>query len=381
MIRISDKSLCCGCTACVAACPAQCIVMRRDREGFDYPVANPDLCVGCGKCEKVCPMLNPPRGREPSEVFAARSEQYLGGSSSGGIFPAVAAEVISAGGAVFGAVVNPDMSVGHAEAEDMQSVEKMRGSKYVQSDLYASFEDVKCRLDEGREVLFTGTPCQVAGLDNYLGRTYPGLLTMDVACHGVPGPGLWEKYVKALEARHGRRMEWVRFKDKSAGWRHYAFSTSLGSCEYTDDPYMALFIQDMSLRPSCYSCPFRNGGSGSDLMLSDLWSVDVAAPEMNDDAGSSGIYVYTEKGVSVMKRIAQDVQMRRVDPETARLDNGGFADPAFVPERREEFFKGIHSADDLVSYMKKYVVRKPLHKRIYRAVRRFLSTCKRRIFR
>ena len=379
MIKITDKSLCCGCTACMSACPAQCIVMRRDREGFDYPFVNsPDLCIGCGKCEKVCPVLNPAEAAEPLEALAVRSEQYLSGSSSGGVFPALAEQVIADGGVVIGAVLNDDMTVGHAEAYDMAGVEKMRGSKYVQSDLYASYEDVRYWLSEGRKVMFSGTPCQVAGLHKYLGKPYDDLVTVDVLCHGVPSPGLWEKYVKALEKKHGVRMEYVRFKDKTAGWRHYAFTTSLGSCPYMDDPYMALFVQDMSLRPSCYKCAARGGRSGSDLTLSDLWSVQRCAPELSDDRGVSGVYVNSEKGRALMGRL-DGIESRQVDMELSRTDNGGFHDPVAVPEKREEFFQGIHSAEDLIKYMKSYVVRKPIWTRAYRAVRAFLSACKKKI--
>ena len=379
MIKITDKSLCCGCTACMSACPAQCIVMRRDREGFDYPFVNsPDLCIGCGKCEKVCPVLNPAEAAEPLEARAVRSEQYLSGSSSGGVVPALAEQVIADGGVVIGAVLNDDMTVGHAEAYDMAGVEKMRGSKYVQSDLYASYEDVRYWLSEGRKVMFSGTPCQVAGLHKYLGKPYDDLVTVDVLCHGVPSPGLWEKYVKALEKKRGARMEYVRFKDKTAGWRHYAFTTSLGSCPYMDDPYMALFVQDMSLRPSCYKCAARGGRSGSDLTLSDLWSVQRCAPELSDDRGVSGVYVNSEKGRALMGRL-DGIESRQVDMELSRTDNGGFHDPVAVPEKREEFFQGIHSAEDLIKYMKSYVVRKPIWTRAYRAVRAFLSACKKKI--
>ena len=379
MIKITDKTLCCGCTACVTACPAQCIIMRRDREGFDYPFVNsPDLCIGCGKCEKVCPVLNPAEAAEPLEARAVRSEQYVTDSSSGGVFPALAEQIIADGGVVIGAVLNDDMTVGHAEAYDMPGVEKMRGSKYVQSDLYASYEDVRYWLSEGRKVMFSGTPCQVAGLHKYLGKPYDDLVTVDVLCHGVPSPGLWEKYVKALEKKHGARMENVRFKDKTASWRHYAFTTSLGSCPYMDDPYMALFVQDMSLRPSCYKCAARGGRSGSDLTLSDLWSVQHCAPEMSDDRGVSGVYVNSEKGRALMGRL-NGIESRQVDVELSRMDNGGFHDPVAVPEKREEFFQGMHSAEDLIKYMKSYVVRKPLWKRAYRAVRAFLSACKKKI--
>lgn len=383
MITISDKSLCCGCTACMNACPVQCIVMRRDREGFDYPVANPDRCIGCGKCEKVCPVLNPGEPAQPLEALAARHEGYVSESSSGGVFPALASKVVDAGGVVYGAVLNEDMTVGHADAEDMEAVTRMRGSKYVQSDLYGTFEEVRYYLGEGRKVMFTGTPCQIAGLNSFLGKEDENLLTVDCACHGVPSPGLWEKYVKAIETRHGGKLTSLRFRDKSRSWMHYDFVYAAGADEvrmpYIKNPYMALFIQDMSLRPSCYNCPARGGRSGSDLTLADLWSVADAAPEMNDDKGVSLVLVNSEKG---RKAIAEaDIQIKAVDPEAARKNNGGFSESIRIPERREEFFKGHHSAEDLIKYMKGFITRKPLYKMIYGGVRSGLSKLKRRICR
>ncbi len=381
MIRISDKSLCTGCTACMSICPSQCIVMRRDREGFDYPVANPDRCIGCGKCERVCPVLNPRETSVPLETFAARNERFIDGSSSGGVFPSVAEKTVEEGGVVYGSVVNEDMTIGHTDASDMDGVGRMRGSKYVQSDLYGTFDEVRCHLEEGRKVIYTGTPCQIAGLKSYLGHEHEGLLTIDCACHGVPSPGLWEKYVKALEKAHGAKMKDVRFRDKSRSWMRYDFvcmyeDGTVGRGRYVDNPYMVLFGQDMILRPSCYRCPARQGRSGSDLTLADLWSVAGTMPEMNDDRGVSLVLVNTEKGRGALSEAGLD--MKPVEMSEALKNNGGFAGSISVPQKRAEFFKGHHSAGDLVKYMKKYVVRRPL-RRMLKDLRFALSNLKRRM--
>lgn len=380
MIKITDKSLCCGCTACVTACPAQCIVLRRDREGFDYPVANPDRCIGCGKCEKICPVLNPRETVKPLETLAVRNEAFLDGSSSGGVFPSLAEKVLDDGGVVYGSVVNDDMTVGHLDAEDMSGVDRMRGSKYVQSDLYSVFEEIGDHLSDGRKVLFSGTPCQVAGLKSYLGDRSEGLCTVDCACHGVPSPGLWEKYVKALEKAEGNKIKHVMFRDKSRSWMHYDFVYDAGNGEvrrpYMKDPYMALFVQNMTLRPSCYSCPVRNGKSGSDLTLADMWSVGTAFPELNDDRGVSLVLLNSENGRKMLAETG--LEARSVDPLQALRNNGGFAESVEKPERREEFFKGHHSAPDLIRYMKGFVMRKPLHVIVYRSLRSALSNIKRR---
>ena len=379
MIRIDDKAQCCGCTACMNICPVQCIVMRRDREGFDYPVANPDLCISCGKCEDVCPMTHTADSSAPLLTLAARAPQFIEKSSSGGIFPVLASEVTGQGGTVYGAVLNPDLTVSHTDASDMQGVERMRGSKYVQSELYASFEDVKYELSEGRKVMFTGTPCQIAGLKSYIGKDEPGLLLVDCACHGVPGPGLWEKYVKALSEKYGMQINDIRFRAKGRSWRKYDFVISDAEksvvTPHSKDPYMLLFLQDMTLRPSCYQCPFRKGRSGSDLTLADLWNVSEAAPEMDDDRGVSLILVNSEKG----RETIAGLSAKEIDPLLALGRNGAFAQTLQIPQRRNEFFQGLHSAKDLIGYMKGFVVRTPLHKKIYRSLHTVLSKIKRRI--
>jgi hypothetical protein len=257
----------------------------------------------------------------------------------------------------------------------------MRGSKYVQSDMYSSFEDAMTCLEEGRKVFFTGTPCQIAGLKAYLGKEYDLLLTADIACHGVPSPGLWQKYAEALVCRCGSAITQVSFRDKISGWRKYSFSyVSRGkkfSVPYTRDPYMALFIQDLTLRPSCYDCPARGGRSGSDLTLADLWNVADTVPQMDDDKGVSLILANTDKGVKAL----EDMEVVKVDADIARRMNSGFAVSLKCPEKRDEFFAGIHSTKDIISYMKGFVVRKHSVKMLYQSFHTFMSKIKRRIVR
>lgn len=385
MINITDKSKCCGCTACVNACPVQCIVMRRDRdEGFDYPVANPDICIGCGKCESVCPVLAPAEPSTPLAAYAVRFEEFVDGSSSGGVFPALAKAVIDEGGVVFGTVMEPDLTVGHTEAETMDEVQRMRGSKYVQSDLYSVFFDVKEYIKSGRKVLFTGTPCQVAGLHKYLGGKSDRLVTVDIACHGVPGPGLWEMYVKALGKRAGSEITAADFRDKSKGWRRYGFKTvstsgTSTSVRASEDPYMALFMQDMTLRPSCYNCPAKGGRSCSDLTVADLWSVARTAPQINDDRGASGVLVNTHAGIELLEKTKPEYRLE-LSPDEVMSDNGGFAPSVQIPERRVEFFEGLKVAGvDVYRHMSRYVKRKPLPQRLMRSLRSTLSSIRRRI--
>lgn len=383
MIRISDKARCTGCTACVAACPKQCIVLRRDKEGFDYPVVNPDLCIDCGLCEQICPVLNPSETVEISGSYAARKDDGLEKVSSGGVFPLIAERFVANGGIVCGAVIDENCCVVHADVSCVEDLHRLQGSKYVQSELYSIFEDVKSYLQNSRKVLFSGTPCQIAGLKAFLRKDYENLYTVDVACHGVPSPGLWDMYKKQLESCQGDKLVNVVFRDKSQGWRHYGVKYEFSSCTRlipaVKDLYMALFFQGVTLRPSCYACTLRGGRSGSDMTLSDLWSVQDVAPEFNDDKGASGVLINSRKGQELFDDVKGSLTVVGLSPSDIKAQNSGFCDSFPVPESRQNFFKGLHSTKDLYALMSSFIVKKPLAVRIYRGVRAYLSSIKRQI--
>jgi coenzyme F420-reducing hydrogenase beta subunit len=359
--------------------------MAPDEEGFLYPAVNSALCVECDLCEKRCPV-----GKEvPAQKQKVSAAQHTdlnvrSVSSSGGVFTALARDMLARGGVVFGAAFDENLRVEHVGAFDETEIASMRGSKYVQSDMYDTYSEVRQYLQEGRRVMFTGTPCQVAGLNGYLGGNNDNLVTVDIACHGVPGPGLWEMYVKALGKRAGADVKDADFRDKSRGWRHYVFKTTYASgsavcVTAADDPYMALFMQDMTLRPSCYSCPAKGGRSHSDLTLADLWSVAKAVPEMNDDKGVSGVLVNTEKGRRLFERIQTEYK-QEVPVEDVKSENGGFAESLPIPEKRAEFFEGLKVIGvDVYNHIAKYVVKKPLIQRVLRRTKSTLSSIKRRI--
>ena len=204
MINIHKETVCCGCAACANVCTRNAIDMQRDKKGFLYPVVNADTCNNCGLCESICPIINEKEERTPQHVYALKNknESVRLGSSSGGIFSILAENVLRQRGVVYGAVFDKKWNVVHSRIESIKDLQKLRGSKYVQSSIGDSFKAVRDDLKSGRKVLFSGTPCQVAGLNAFLRNKHENLTTVDFVCHGVPNPRIWEDYLKEEIAAH-----------------------------------------------------------------------------------------------------------------------------------------------------------------------------------
>lgn len=306
MISLQKKEDCCGCGACVQRCPKQCIAMCEDEEGFLYPHVDVETCIDCGLCEKVCPIIHRDAAREPQAVYAATNpdEEIRRQSSSGGVFTLLAEGVIARGGVVFGARFNEAWEVEHGYTETVEGLAAFRGSKYVQSRMGDSFRRVEAFLKAGREVLFSGTPCQVAGLRRFLRKDYSNLLTVDCICHSVPSPGIWRKYLSETLVSNNERLSDVSdlsFRDKKNGWKRYDFTITLRAGRNITGSagknlYMRGFLNDLYTRPSCYACAAKELRSGSDLTLGDYWGIASLMPELDDDRGVSAITVNTERG-------------------------------------------------------------------------------------
>lgn len=302
MINISDKHNCCGCSACVQACPKQCISFEEDEKGFRYPQVDSAACVDCGLCEKVCPVLHVGAPRKPLKVYAAinPNEEIRLKSSSGGVFTLLAESVINEGGVVFGARFNEQWEVIHDFTETKDGLEPFRGSKYVQSIIDDCYKHAKQFLLAGRKVLFSGTPCQIAGLKTFLGKEYENLLTVDVVCHGVPSPMVWREYLAEIAKDKEHNISYVSFREKSNGWKNYSIvvkdriQNDLVNESFKKNLYMQLFLKNLSLRPSCYACKCKSGSCGSDMTIADFWGIQD--PNMDDDKGTSLFLLYTNCG-------------------------------------------------------------------------------------
>lgn len=312
MINITDKQNCCGCSACVQACPKQCISFKEDDEGFFYPKVDVELCINCGLCEKVCPYLNQSATQQPLKVYAAinPNEEIRMKSSSGGIFTMLAEEIIDTGGVVFGACFDENWEVKHDYTKNKEGLEVFRGSKYVQSRIGNTFKQAREFLIKGRMVLYSGTPCQIAGLKRFLCKEYDNLLTVEIACHGVPSPMIWRKYLEEIKlSKKMKKITKINFRNKIYGWNGYQFSldylTTTGQKKtmitpHGDNPFYRGFLNHLYMRPSCFNCPSKRGMSGADLIIADFWGIDLLDSTLDDNKGCSTIVVNTEKGHNII---------------------------------------------------------------------------------
>ena len=406
MIKITDKKDCCGCAACVQRCPKQCISLKEDGEGFLYPVVDESLCVGCGLCEKVCPIINRPEKLPVKEVLAVknRNEDERMASSSGGVFVALAKKVIDQGGVVFGTVFDENWEVRHTYAESMGGVRPMMGSKYVQSRIGDTFRQAEKFLKDGRKVLFTGSPCQITALHNYLRKDYPNLLSVDFLCHGVPSPGVWRRYLDEVLDRSARRaaagkntvlssslkslpvITGIEFRDKTLhGWQKYSFvvrgasaskadknSVLLSDIHY-DNPFMKGFLRNVYLRPSCYRCKCKNGVSHSDLTIADYWGINRLMPDFDDDKGVGIVLLNTDKGKAVFDTL--DMEVRVSSLSDAQRFNGGFKEEVKMHPKRNLFFKRFVNYKNLVE-----LIERTIHKPFYVVVERKIKNIIRKVF-
>lgn len=375
---MKQPSQCCGCTACQQICPARCITMKPDSEGFLYPEIDPERCLRCNRCQAVCPIQNPPvsGGSTQAWVGYAGSDAIRSQSSSGGIFTLAAEAVLSQGGVVFGAAFDNSFGVHHICVETQADLGKLRGSKYVQSDLEDTFVQAKRYLQDGRWVLFTGTACQIGGLKAYLGTDYQNLLTIDVLCHGVPSPEIWRLYLQEQQRKYGAKITSIRLRDKQLGWRQYsiamAFDNGQAYCvPYHQDPYMDLFLGNIDLRPSCHDCRFKAFPRASDMTIGDCWGIERHMPEMDDDRGTSVILVHTPQGQALLQNILPAMQLKKAELNRILPPWADSRRSVDIHPNRKKFWLGV-ARGERFDILKTYARRNLLQRGI--AVLRHLGT-------
>lgn len=353
MIEIREKAKCCGCYGCYNICPKNCIKMKSDNEGFWYPEIDKNVCIKCNLCEKVCPIINTPIKSEQKTIAYAcknKDENIRKNSSSGGVFASICEDIINESGVVFGAAFDENFEVSHTYAKTLEECIKFRGSKYVQSEIRDTFKIVKDYLDKGKVVLFSGTPCQISGLDSYLRKKYENLILIDIACHGVPSPLVYKRYINKLEKKKRANIEEISFRDKSTGWKDYSVRFKFNNGKKIkqfriDNMYMNGYLKDIFLRPSCYECKFKKPVSSADLTLADYWGVQSKHPEFDDDKGTSLVLVNSEKGKEILKKITPRLEILETDLEYSLKCNPAIIKASKYNKDRDRFFENFSSTD------------------------------------
>ncbi len=376
MVKIVDLPLCTGCSACYSVCVKSAITMTENSEGFLYPRIDASKCIECGKCEKVCPILHTEQAHKPLNVYAAinPNEAIRRESSSGGIFTMLAEFILDKGGVVFGARFNEQWEVVHDYTETKDGLAPFRGSKYVQSNVGETFQQAKDFLSQGRKVMYTGTPCQIAGLRRFLGKKYDNLLTVDVVCHGVPSPLVWRDYLRSVTSNKIEQITSVKFREKSTGWKNYSVKIcGQEGNPFVNEPYrqnlfMQLFLKDFCLRPSCHTCPAKSGKSGCDLTIADYWGIND--PDWDDDRGTSLILVQSCQGQQLLDSC--DIPKKQTNYEDAFIHNPSIEknvvkNKFITPFWQQYHNDGLNNIQSLLNKTKPSIV-----KRLYRYLRNLI---------
>lgn len=395
MINFTNSN-CCGCTACASICPKQAIKMVPDKNGFFYPEVNLDKCIHCNLCDKVCTYQKGSLPNSQKEVFAAVANNIaLIESASGGLFSSFAKKILEKGGVVYGSAMryNDDqLHVQHIKVTDISELPLLKGSKYVQSNLKDIFINVKTELSKEHTVLFSGTPCQIAGLKGFLQKDYPNLFTIDIICHGVPSEQLFQQYISFEESKHNSKIIDFRFRDKKKGWQlHGAMTLENGDTIYFDpeeSSYYQLFLNSYTYRENCYSCPYASDHRPGDITIGDYWCIELVHPELlvkNDGPidhtkGVSCMIINNAKGETLLSDYGSNIECWKSTYKNASKYNRQLTAPSSMKEEREIVLslaqKDYKSLD--IWYRKRLIpikIKRTIRSLIPKPIKHFLKKC------
>lgn len=367
MVVLADKENCTGCGACQAVCPYGAIQMIKSAEGFAYPQISSGKCIECGACEATCPVININTPGDLRKVLAAKSknEEERKESSSGGIFSVLAKGVLQQGGVVYGAAFDDALAVEQVRIDTVADLDKLRGSKYVQSDMKKVYGALKKDLNTGRRVLFVGTPCQIDGVQAFVrqqGLPAGQLYCAALICHGVSSPGVWQDYLDTIEQETSGRPIFATFRGKEEGWHaRIAIRYQLPQQEAIKDPrFTECFLSNEILRPGCYNCHYTTPYRNADLTLGDFWGIEnTSHREMDDDLGVSLILCHTEKGEKLLNIIQDEIEQQEATVEEALANQRTLNSPFERPGNRDEFWND-YFAGGLPLVVHKYISQDPL---------------------
>lgn len=347
MINKLKYNQCTICQACINICPSKCISLKDRNYDFLYPSIDLEKCINCGLCEKVCPVINQIEIQIPiKKAYAALNldNSIRKESSSGGIFSALASEIIRNGGIVSGVSFDKDYNVNHIIVNELSDLKLLRGSKYVQSYIGLIFSKIKLELDNNKRVLFSGCPCEVAGLKGFLRKKYDNLYTVDFICHGIPGSITFKEYCNILKGKNKSEIVSFKFREKSNGWHSSRMKIEFDNNRIyskciTEDPYMRGFLGNIYLKASCHECKFRNFKSGSDITLADFWGAEVVQKDIDDNKGLSAVIVNSEKGKELLSQVKKYIYLKEVEIKEIIKYNKSLIESSLPSKDRELFFK------------------------------------------
>jgi coenzyme F420-reducing hydrogenase beta subunit len=382
------KELCTGCNACFNICPEICIVMSVDEIGFRYPKVDYDKCIECKKCTNTCPSLNKLKlsgqWKEP-QIYAAWSldEEIRFTSTSGGVFSELAKAVIKYEGLVVGAVYNKQHMVEHYMTDNIEEIERLKQSKYVQSEIGDIFKHIKKELDIDKLVAFCGSPCQVAGLLNYLKKPYDNLITFDFVCRGTNSPKAYTKYMEMLENKYKSKIVKIWFKNKTYGWNRFSTRIDFENGKtYIKDRYHDLYMrgyieENLYMRPCCFDCKYKAFPRVADITFADFWGVGGNDPKLDPDKGTSLIMINSAKGAKLFDKIGHSIFKKQSKLEVALPGNACIVKSAVENPKTRDFLMMLDDYPFDVCF-KKYAKNKG-YTRVRSSIRRMLSRIKKKL--
>lgn len=347
MKEITETKRCTGCTTCANVCPKKAIKMIENKEGFLYPTIDKEKCVNCGLCKKKCPINSLNENKSTNKCYVGydkNTDRILDKASSGNIFELLANYILREKGIVIGAAFNENNELKHIVINNVKDLKKLKGSKYLQSDLNDIISYLK-NISSDKMILFAGTPCQVAAVKNVIKKD--NLFCVDIICHGVPSPKLFKKYIVELENKVNDKVIDYNFRSKVTGWDSYSntieFKNKTKSMFRFNNPYMKLFLSNVCLRESCYNCKFKLGNKYSDITLGDFWGIKNYYKDMyNNNKGVSAIIINTSKGEKLFNEIVDEINYRECDIKEIVIGNTSLTNSCQRPESRNVFFEEMN---------------------------------------
>ena len=362
------ENMCSECNACIQICTHQAIQLKVNQEGFAYPEIDSEKCINCNLCNKVCPMQNGDKTKSVNiKTLAVQTldNKTLQKSSSGGVFSLIALYVLDQGGIVYGAAWDSNMQLHHIGAETEKDLEKLRGSKYVHSDIGNSFREIKEHLKQGRIVYFTGTPCQVSALKLFLRKPYDNLITSDLICHGTPSQKLFNAFLENMEKELEEKIIDYKFRDKKiAGWScssSSALSVKKGGkrkyhiYDKNMRAYYLAFIKGDITREDCYQCPFTTVERTGDITLADFWDIHKYHPTFpNLPDGVSLILINSNKGNNIWEQVKSKTHYQLSSLNIAvQTCNKNLYTPTTRPPERDTSYR--NAFEDIVKFRDSYL--------------------------